>query len=66
MNFKAYSTPLAALGKWLTMEAADFDQDGDMDIVLGSHFHSMGEMTKLIFKGVISFPQLLVLTNQHK
>jgi len=66
MNFKAYSTPLAASGKWLTMEAADFDQDGDMDIVLGSYFHSMGEMTKLIFKGVISFPQLLVLTNQHK
>ena len=66
LNFKAYSTPLAASGKWLTMEAADFDHDGDVDIVLGSYFQSMGEMTKLIFKGVTSFPQLLVLTNRHK
>ena len=66
MNFKAFSTPLAASGKWLTMEAADFDHDGDMDIILGSYFQSMGEMTKLIFKGVMTFPQLMVLTNQHK
>lgn len=32
MNFSAYSTPEAASGKWLTMDAADFDNDGDIDI----------------------------------
>jgi hypothetical protein len=66
MNFKAHATPLAASGKWMTMEAADFDNDGDIDIVLGSYFQTMGEITKLIFQGVTSFPQLLVLTNNQK
>lgn len=66
LNFKPFSTPEAAFGKWLTMEAADIDQDGDVDIVLGSYFHTVGEMTQLLFKGITSFPQLLVLENQKK
>lgn len=66
LTFKPFSTPEAANGKWLTMEAADIDQDGDVDIVLGSYFHTVGEMTQLLFKGITSFPQLLVLKNQGK
>ncbi|GAA3562021.1 VCBS repeat-containing protein [Snuella lapsa] len=66
MEFKAFSTPEAANGKWLTMEVADLDVDGDLDIVLGSYFHNVGEMTKLIFKGVLSFPQIIVLNNELK
>ena len=66
LNFEAFSTPEAASGKWLTMEVADLDHDGDIDIVLGSYFHTIGELTQLVFKGVTSFPQLLVLTNQSK
>jgi len=66
MHFKAFSTPAAASGKWLTMEAADFDQDGDTDIVLGSYFHTINEMSKLISRGQLAFPQLLVLTNRRK
>ena len=65
-SFKAFSTPEAASGKWLTMEVGDFDKDGDEDIVLGSYFHTVGEMTKLIFRGIETFPQLLVLKNQKK
>ena len=64
LTFKPFSTPEAAYGKWLTMEAADFDRDGDIDIVLGSYFHTVGEMTQLLFKGITSFPQLLVLENK--
>jgi hypothetical protein len=29
-------TPLASKGRWITMEAADYDRDGDTDILLGS------------------------------
>jgi hypothetical protein len=66
LTFNPFSTPEAANGKWLTMEAADFDRDGDIDIVLGSYFHTLGEMTQLLFKGITSFPQLLVLENKRK
>ncbi|WP_428663949.1 FG-GAP repeat domain-containing protein [Runella sp.] len=66
LTFEAFSTPEAASGKWLTMEVADLDHDGDVDIVLGSYFHTVGELTTLMFKGITSFPQLLVLTNRQK
>ncbi|WP_420146768.1 FG-GAP repeat domain-containing protein [Spirosoma sp.] len=66
LAFKPFSTPEAASGKWLTMEAADFDQDGDIDVVLGSYFHTVGEMMQLLTQGLTSFPQLLVLENQGK
>lgn len=66
MNFKAFSTPEAASGKWLTMDVADYDKDGDIDIFLGSYFHTFGEYFKQVSKGVSSFPQLLVLTNNVK
>lgn len=64
--FEAASTPAAANGKWLTMEVADIDKDGDLDIVLGSYIYSIAEMMGLINKGVAHFPQLLFLTNIKK
>lgn len=66
LNFTPFSTPEAASGKWLTLETADFDGDGDLDLALGSYFHTLGEMTQLLFKGITTFPHLLVLENQHK
>ncbi|TLV00288.1 FG-GAP repeat domain-containing protein [Dyadobacter luticola] len=66
LKFKPSATPEAINGKWMTMEAADFDKDGDVDIVLGSYFQTLGEMTKLMSHGVLTFPQLLILTNQKK
>ncbi len=66
LSFKAFSTPEAAAGKWLTMEAGDFDQDGDIDLVLGSYFQSLGELTQLFSKGIQEFPQLLILTNESR
>lgn len=66
MHFKTYNTPAAANGKWMTLEAADIDRDGDTDLVLGSYFHNIDEMTKLVARGATSFPTLLVLRNRLK
>ncbi len=66
MTFKTFSTPEAASGKWLTMDVADYDGDGDIDIFLGSYFHTFGEYFKQVSKGVSEFPQLLVLTNNQE
>ncbi|HEY9047345.1 MAG TPA: VCBS repeat-containing protein [Ohtaekwangia sp.] len=35
-GFTAYTTPLAGSGKWITLDAADIDQDHDIDILLGA------------------------------
>lgn len=35
-HFKAHETPAASSGRWITMDAADVDQDGDTDILLGA------------------------------
>ncbi|MCX6200873.1 MAG: VCBS repeat-containing protein, partial [Bacteroidetes bacterium] len=66
MQFAPTSTPEAANGKWLTMEVADIDKDGDTDIVLGSFIYTFSEMTQLLMKGIEHFPQLLVLRNNKK
>lgn len=66
LTFSAASTPVAENGKWITMEACDFDRDGDQDIVLGSFVYSVGELTKLLTKGVESFPQVVILWNDIK
>lgn len=66
LSFKAYSSPAFMAGKWLTMEKLDFDQDGDMDLVLGTYFHSALEMGKLMADGIGTFPQLMILKNRLK
>lgn len=66
LNFTAAATPDAAAGKWLCMEAGDFDRDGDQDIILGSYFQTAAEVAQLAVHSVSSFPQLLVLYNLKK
>jgi hypothetical protein len=35
-NFEPYSLPEAKNGRWLTMDAADVDRDGKIDLILGN------------------------------
>jgi hypothetical protein len=35
-NFQPYSFPEAKIGRWLTMDAGDFDNDGKTDLILGN------------------------------
>lgn len=44
-KFKPYSLPAAKDGRWLTMDAGDFDGDGKIDLMLGN-FSMGGEMIK--------------------
>lgn len=63
MDFTQSMLKETSVGKWLTMEICDIDQDNDMDIVLGSYFHNASEVTKLLLKGINGFPQVVVLKN---
>jgi hypothetical protein len=66
LTFSSLAIPAAENGKWITMEACDFDHDGDQDIILGSFVYSLSELTKLFTKGIESFPQLVILWNDKK
>jgi hypothetical protein len=40
LNFRASTFSQSQSGRWLTMEAGDYDQDGDADIILGSFIYT--------------------------
>lgn len=61
--FVGHYLPEAASGKWLVMEAGDFDQDGYDDLFLGSYFHNVAEWTKLVSQGITEYPEVLYLLN---
>ncbi len=46
LSFDRFSFPGATDGRWMTMDAADMDGDGDIDIVLGGAFFIMGNVPK--------------------
>ena len=66
LTFSSASTPVAANGKWITMEACDFDRDGDQDIILGSFVFTVNDFSKLVNQGVEWFPQVMILWNDEK
>lgn len=42
-KFKPYRLPSTTVGRWLVMEAADYDDDGDVDLILGANnFRGLG------------------------
>lgn len=60
-NFTPYSLDAAKYGRWLTMDAGDFDGDGKIDLMLGNF-----SLMDPVFKATIDWktqPPFLVLKN---
>lgn len=64
MNFTAAYMPETSCGKWLTMDVGDFNNDGYTDLFLGSYFHNVNELSKVMTRGINTFPEVLLLTYQ--
>ncbi len=43
-TFNRSTFATATDGRWMTMDAADIDEDGDIDIVLGNAFFTLGDL----------------------
>lgn len=66
--FEAFSFPESTKGRWIVMDAADMDADGDMDIALGSyvHFLAKGDTTGLSKRWLKESPSVIILENTSK
>ena len=65
LEFDDYSFPEATKGRWIVIDAADMDSDGDIDLALGSfvYFVAKGDTTGLGKKWLTSGPSVIVLEN---
>jgi hypothetical protein len=62
-KFKPQVTQIAKQGRWITMEAADVDQDGDYDILLGALNFTSGVPMNLIESWQRNPVDMLILRN---
>lgn len=64
LRFQPFSFPEAGLGRWLVMDAGDVDEDGDLDIVIGSANRTPYRVPpELYAKWLSEGPTLLLLKN---
>lgn len=62
-GFQAYTTPLAADGRWITMETTDLNRDGYQDLLVGALDFDTGVPRSLIQQWASGKTSLLVLKN---
>jgi hypothetical protein len=66
LKFSPYSFSQATAGRWLTLEADDIDDDGDLDIVLGNAKFSFGYVPKSLMEKWVQYaPSVLILRNNQ-
>ena len=66
MSFKAATVAQAHLGRWFTMDAGDYDQDGDEDLILGSFTNALTPAPPALQKQwVKEGPSIVVLQNNQ-
>ena len=64
LQFKPYSFPESAIGRWLTMDIGDIDADGKADIILGNF--SIAPSFIQEHANWKSGPPFIILKNQYK
>jgi len=65
-KFIASTFAQSPIGHWFTMEAADYDQDGDEDIILGSFTNTLTPVPPALQqKWMTSSPSILILQNKR-
>ena len=67
-TFDDFSFPQSTNGRWIVMDAADMDADGDIDIALGSfvYFLAQGDTTGLSKKWLSNSTSIILLENTIK
>lgn len=65
-TFKPYITPLASTGRWLLIDAADIDEDGDTDILLGALDFDPGVPRPLYQRWLKTRTSMLILKNNQR
>jgi hypothetical protein len=66
LSFKPFSFANVSVGRWLTMDAGDIDGDGDMDIILGNAYFTLGYIPeKLKRKWDVGSPSVILLINKQ-
>ncbi|MEZ4824811.1 MAG: VCBS repeat-containing protein [Bacteroidia bacterium] len=63
-TFSPFTIDATQTGRWLVMDAGDYDQDGDIDIILGSFYSIPASNVPQVSGGLqTEIPDLLVLEN---
>ncbi len=63
-EFKISTFKEASLGKWMVMDVADMDADGDSDIILGSYLKNLNENSEEMKLYNYDSPSIIVLENK--
>lgn len=63
-KFKISTFKEASLGKWMVMDVADMDSDGDSDIILGSYLKNANEDLEEMKLKINDLPSIIVLENK--